>query len=127
VAVKGERDLFGTTWTRTAKENPWDGQVIAAVLTLMIGLMVFFPGRGNSGLDTVAVKGRVTYEGEVLVGGSVSFYPVSRGSGRPSKGSINPDGTYVVKTLLGTSGIVPGEYKIGLVLLELPMGGATPE
>ena len=100
---------------------------VAAVLTLMIGLMVFFPGRGNLGLDTVAVKGRVTYEGEVLVGGSVSFYPVSRGSGRPSKGSINPDGTYVVKTLLGTSGIVPGEYKIGLVLLELPMGGATPE
>ena len=97
-----------------------------ASVALMIGTVVAVPGCGGSGLDTVAVRGRVTYNGEPLVGGTVSFYPVERDRGRPAKAAIQPDGSYVVETLADTSGIVPGDYKVGVVLRKLPVGGATP-
>ena len=100
---------------------------VAAAVVVTIGSVVFLPGCGRSGFDTVAVKGRVTYEGEPLVGGLVIFYAVDRTQGHPAKARIAPDGTFVVKTLSNTPGLVPGEYKVAVLLQKLPMYGSTPE
>ena len=100
---------------------------VATAVIVTIGSMVFFPGCGRSGFDTIAVKGRVTYEGEPLVGGLVRFYAVDRAQGRSAKARIAPDGTFVVKTLSNTSGLVPGEYKVAVLLQKLPEHNPTPE
>ena len=100
---------------------------VAAAVVVTISSVIFFPGCGRSGLDTIAVKGRVTYEGEPLVGGLVRFYAVDRAQGRSAKARIAPDGTFVVKTLSNTSGLVPGEYKVAVLLQKLPEHNPTPE
>ena len=100
---------------------------VAAAVVVTIGSMVFFLGCGRSGFDTIAVKGRVTYEGEPLVGGLVRFYAVDRAQGRSAKARIAPDGTFVVKTLSNTPGLVPGEYKVAVLLQKLPEHNPTPE
>ena len=42
---------------------------VAAAVVVTISSVVFFPGCGRSGFDTIAVKGRVTYRGRTTGGG----------------------------------------------------------
>jgi len=87
---------------------------VPAGLAGFVGLVVFFAACGGSPYGTISVEGRVTYNGDTLVGGSVMFYPTERGKGRPASAKIDPDGTFVVKTFSNASGLIPGDYKIGV-------------
>ena len=69
-------------------------------------------GCGKPSLQTVLVKGKVTYQGNPLRGGTITFHPVDRQKGRPATATIGADGTYDVSTLETARGLVPGEYKI---------------
>lgn len=54
-------------------------------------------GRGNSNL--APVTGKVTYNGELVTGGTLIFSPVGGESpGKPATAEIRADGTYVLTT-----------------------------
>ena len=55
------------------------------------------------------VSGTVTLDGSPMQAGNVIFHPA--GTGVPAYGTIQPDGTYSVKTGQG-EGMQPGEYVV---------------
>jgi len=71
-------------------------------------LLAFLVGCGNG---NVSLRGTVTFAdtGEPLTQGTVSFL---HSDGRQSRGTIQPDGTYVVGTETATDGLPPGTYRV---------------
>lgn len=82
---------------------------------LLTVVMLALPGCGHKAADEVAglvrVSGLVTYEGEPLKSGVVTFVPTSP-DGEPASGNIDEDGRYVAMTGAAAEGIRPGDYKI---------------
>lgn len=62
---------------------------------------------------TVPIKGKVTYKGNPLTGGDVTFAP-SGGGGerRAGSGPIQSDGTFVISSYQSGDGVEAGEYKV---------------
>ena len=60
----------------------------------------------------IPVKGKVTFKGQPLINGTVSFEPED--AGRETQGDIKPDGTYEMSTYKAGDGIVPGLYRVGI-------------
>ncbi|SIO35970.1 hypothetical protein SAMN05444166_4079 [Singulisphaera sp. GP187] len=72
------------------------------------------------------VHGKVTYQGKPVPLGSVLFVPVvppADGLMQPASGSINPDGTYELKSE-ADAGAILGEHKVVVVAID---GGAAAE
>ncbi|MDR0611869.1 MAG: carboxypeptidase-like regulatory domain-containing protein [Planctomycetaceae bacterium] len=63
-------------------------------------------------IDTEAVTGTVTFNGQPLEGASVSFSPKVSGQGTPATGITDTQGNYVLQTPLGAAqaGTSQGEY-----------------
>ena len=76
-------------------------------------------GSGN-GLTLGRVQGKVTYKGEPVKFGTVSFVPdASKGTDGPiAMGNIKDDGTYVLSTSDPGDGAVVGHHKISVVGLD---------
>ena len=93
-----------------------------AVMTVLLAI-VALSGCGEASSTytgpLIPVKGKVTYKGQPLINGTVSFEP--DGAGREVQGEINPDGTYVMSTYKPGDGIVPGLYRVGIT--GKPKGG----
>lgn len=82
---------------------------------------------GSSSLDTIPVQGRVTYKGQPVTQGTITFLPLNAAEGtprRPATGVIQPDGSYRLATLSPDDGAVPGEYQVVIVSIT---SGPTPE
>ena len=64
--------------------------------------------------ETVPVSGSVSFAGEPLTSGMVSFIAVAGdgGSSRPASAPIQGDGTYKASTFKAGDGMIPGQYKI---------------
>jgi hypothetical protein len=58
---------------------------------------------------TVPVEGKVTYQGQPVPKGTITFQP---DGGRPGVGEIQPDGTYRLSTFGDKDGAVPGTHKV---------------
>lgn len=67
-----------------------------------------------------SISGKVTLSGQPLGKGNVSFHPIA--GGPVAYGTIQSDGTYVVKTGAGT-GLPPGEYKVTVGATDPPPPG----
>jgi hypothetical protein len=66
------------------------------------------------------VHGKVTYQGKPVPLGSVLFVPVEppkEGSMQPASGSINPDGTYELKSE-EDAGAILGEHKVVVIAVD---------
>jgi len=66
------------------------------------------------------VTGTITYQGEVVSGAAVQFYPVDD-TGEPAAGKSEPNGRYVITAASardGGSGTKPGKYKILVIKKE---------
>jgi hypothetical protein len=61
---------------------------------------------------TVAIKGKVTYNGKPLTRGSITFEPVD--IGREANGEIQPDGTFQMSTFKANDGAVPGVHRVAV-------------
>jgi hypothetical protein len=61
---------------------------------------------------TIPVRGKVTYQGQPVPKGTVTYQPAS---GRPASGEIQPDGTYQLSTFGSKDGAVAGTYKIIII------------
>jgi hypothetical protein len=87
-------------------------------------------GCGSStGLNLGRVQGKVTFKGEPIKYGTVSFVPdTAKGTNGPiAMGNIKEDGTFVLSTSDAGDGAVVGHHKISVVGLDpTPVPGAAP-
>ena len=76
-------------------------------------------GAGN-GLTLGRVQGKITYKGEPVKYGTVSFVPdATKGSDGPmAMGNIKEDGTYILSTSDAGDGAVVGHHKISVIGLD---------
>ena len=64
----------------------------------------------SSGVTTAPVKGKVTYKGQPLTVGTISFEPEN--SGREATGEIKSDGSFVLTTYKKEDGAVLGMNRV---------------
>jgi len=67
------------------------------------------PRRLRGDANMVRVKGRVTFEGQPLTTGEVSFSSVD--GGRVAMSIIDSHGNYELRTSTTVAGVAPGSYK----------------
>jgi len=84
-----------------------------AVLALVAGA----PGCGESGPPMGRVSGKVTYNGQPVPKGTISFQSASP-EGRNATGEIGPDGSYTIQTETPGDGAIVGDYKVAITALE---------
>lgn len=82
-------------------------------------------GGGGDQKKTAKVTGAVTYGGNPVTGGSLTFAPKAEGStpGKTGTGAIGEDGTYTVSTYGNGDGAVIGEHTI---TYSAPAGESAP-
>ena len=88
--------------------------VVACAVSLISGCS------GDSGdFEFVTIKGTVTYNGEPLDRGQVVYSPAEEsGGGRAARGSIQPDGSFQMRTSPSVPGVVHGKYAISIFVPE---------
>lgn len=89
------------------RTSPWIALVAVGLVSLA--------GCGESLPETVEVHGQITYQGEPLETGMVTFEPVKTDTNppiRPAKGFLESDGTYRLSTFRTNDGAMPGEYVV---------------
>ena len=98
------------------KECLWSG---CALGLLASALALIGCGPGN-GLSLGRVQGKVTYKGEPVKYGTVTFVPNStKGTDGPmAMGNLKDDGTFVLSTSDPGDGAVVGHHKISVVGLD---------
>lgn len=68
-------------------------------------------GCGASGPAKGSVSGKVTYKGQPVPKGTVTFVAVDA-KGRNATGAINPDGSFTLQTENPGDGAILGDYKV---------------
>jgi hypothetical protein len=92
--------------------------------------VVFVAGCGGaSGPPTAPVKGKVTFEGQSVTGGNVTFAPIAEPgkleSGAPATGAVQSDGSFVLGTNTESDGAVIGKHRVSYS--PPPESGEAPE
>jgi hypothetical protein len=93
------------------------------IARLLPGLLLL-AGCSGEGMKTAVVKGKVTYQGNPVPGGTVTFVPDA--GGPPATGEIRPDGTFTMTTYKSGDGAVLGKHKVFIVAME-DTSGKLPE
>jgi hypothetical protein len=90
-----------------------------ALVVAWLSISVFGSGCGGSGqLPTARVKGKVSFNGQPVNGGTITFSPVVPGSNEPGKaatGPIGTDGTFTLTTYQQNDGAVIGRHKVSYI------------
>jgi hypothetical protein len=95
--------------------------LIAVTLSFAAGVLVLGCSGDQSGLDTrYKVSGKVTYKGEPVPKGGVTFEPVTP-AGRHASGTIE-NGYYTLTTSTEGDGALPGDYRVIIVATTVDMG-----
>ncbi len=81
---------------------------------LLLGGLACGPGNG---LDLATVRGTVTYKGEPVRAGNVTFFPDdSKGTvGPPSTGTITENGTFTLSSESASDGAIVGTHKVSIL------------
>jgi hypothetical protein len=69
-------------------------------------------GDGPHVAPTVPVKGTVTFKGQPVTQGTITFEPED--IGREAHATIQPDGTFVLSTFKEGDGAVPGLHRVAI-------------
>jgi hypothetical protein len=85
---------------------------VVAVIALGTGFLALAGCGSSGGLDTVPIKGEVTYNDKPLTEGTVAYLPIKPGTGRSANGPIGPDGKFSMTTQQRDDGVVKGEYQL---------------
>jgi hypothetical protein len=74
----------------------------------------------SNGLTLGKVRGKITYKGQPVSYGMVTFAPdASKGTEGPlALGTIGTDGTYIMSTEQSGDGAIVGSHKVGIVGLD---------
>jgi hypothetical protein len=87
------------------------GRLITAMLCLGACWGCGAAGQGPSA-PLIPVKGKVTLKGKPLTKGLVKFDP--DGYGRPARGELQSDGTFVLGTNMDGDGVVAGSHRVSI-------------
>jgi len=82
------------------------------LLLLVLGSLTW--GCTNRYPKTVKIKGQVSYQGEPLKSGLVTFSPVEQGTRRVAYAYITEGGFFQLTSFRSRDGIQPGEYRIAV-------------
>ena len=96
---------------------------ITVTLSLAAAVLISGCSGDESGLEKrYSVSGKVTYKGELLPKGGITFEPVKPGppAGRHASGTIE-NGYYTLTTSTKDDGALPGEYKVVIVATTVDM------
>ncbi|MCO6047457.1 hypothetical protein NG895_26435 [Aeoliella sp. ICT_H6.2] len=74
--------------------------------------------------NVAPVSGTVSFEGNKVAEGTVTFYPTS--GGRPATGTIQPDGTFTLSTFDPKDGAMIGDHKVAIEARQLPKAPPAP-
>ena len=93
------------------------GRTVLLVAAVLVGVVSCGP---SNGLNLARVRGKVTYKGEPLKYGSISFHPdESKGTTGPlAMGSINSDGSFILSTEVSGDGAIVGLHKVAILGLD---------
>jgi hypothetical protein len=92
----------------------------AKMLTPIITALLLVPawgcgavgGGGEQLPSLIPVKGKVTYKGRPVTKGMVRFEP--DGYGRPARGELQSDGSFVLTTTKAGDGVVTGPHRVSI-------------
>ena len=96
-------------------------------LPVALGLAALAGCGPGHGLDLGRVSGKVTYRGEPIRYGFVTFQPDSakKTDGPPAMSTIGQDGSYALTTQDADDGALVGFHKVGIIALDPePIEGA---
>lgn len=87
---------------------------VVATPAILLASFVAGCGGGAEQLETAAVTGKVTYGGQNVTGGTLTFTPKASGEspGKPGSAPIGSDGTFTVGTYGKADGAVVGAHRI---------------
>jgi hypothetical protein len=89
-----------------------------AVMVAGLGLVIILGCGDQSGLATrYPVSGKVTFNGQPVEKGTISFVP-TQADGRAASGEIT-NGSYSLTTATPNDGALPGSYKVTVVSKEM--------
>jgi hypothetical protein len=84
--------------------------------TLFVGLILFSACSDDGfGRQRYSVQGTVSYKGEKLANGQISFVPVPDAPGGQAASGQIENGYYSLSTLTPGDGALPGKYKVTVV------------
>ena len=72
-------------------------------------------GGGSGAMATAPVNGKVTFNGQPVTGGSITFAPIATGKDAPGKsasGPVQADGTFKLTTYVSNDGAVIGKHQV---------------
>lgn len=92
-----------------------DQRGLFSSLLLVCSALMLAENGCRRGLDMVPVSGKVTYNGQPLKFGSVTFQPQK---GQPARGEIQSDGTFTLSTFKSGDGAVVGPHKVRVACYE---------
>lgn len=88
-----------------------------ALLAALVTVTAFGCGDDTGLTKRYPVYGKVTYKGQPVEKGRISFIP-SGAEGRPASGQIE-NGRYTLTTLSPDDGAIPGKYKVTVTAQEV--------
>ena len=80
-------------------------------------------GCGESGPETIPVRGNVQFAGREWPHTVRVFFQTSGDGARPSSVEVRSDGNFTINTLPGRVGLMPGNYKVLVEYYDLKPGG----
>ena len=111
--------------------------VLSGTVSLVCSVLAMtLAGCGSSGeYSTVTVKGSVTYLGQPVTGGALTFLPTVSGggggakAGKPASGTVRPDGSFTMGTYAASDGVTVGKQRVmySPPTVELPAGKTLKE
>lgn len=95
---------------------------LSLLVALAAGLGLNGCGGGSEVKGLTPVSGTVTYKGQPLTSGVVTFVPkeVKGGDKASCSGNIDATGHYEIMTGINAPGVAPGEYQIRIESWETP-------
>jgi hypothetical protein len=85
-----------------------------AALSLALATLTLLPlACAQSGPEMASVSGKVTYNGNPVPKGTITFQAVDS-KGRNATGAIQPDGSYTLQTEQPADGAQLGEYRVAI-------------
>jgi hypothetical protein len=92
----------------------------AAAGILIVAIALALAPAGCSREPKIArVNGKVTYRGQLVTTGTITFYPES---GRPAIGQIGPDGTFKLTTHTDGDGAFVGNHRVTIHATKVGAG-----
>ena len=95
---------------RGNQTHSWGLLVVLALLCGLAGC-----GGNPSYPETSPTTGLVTFRGQPLTSGTITYAPVNAQEQRPASGQINGQGKFSLSTFRPGDGAMPGEYRIAVV------------